>query len=165
MADVSQRRDNPHSKINSRFITLVNPMSLAYTRKHWRHMLSPYLRIKPCWLEHTRQWRPPLPYFLGWELTKALEPMVSEAIETRRGRRDEHVKGKCLLNLLQFGAHTFRKIAIDRNGSRVTAAFCRGSLFLSTDPDKASTFNTAAMFLVSQDSVLLCLQILRRPEQ
>jgi len=32
----------------------TKPMSLAYSRKHWRHMSSAYLRIRPFWLEHTR---------------------------------------------------------------------------------------------------------------
>lgn len=72
----TRKKNSTQAKVE--MLTLVNPMSFAYTRKHWRHMLSPYLRIKPCWLEHTRQWRPPLPYFLGCELTKALEPMISE---------------------------------------------------------------------------------------
>lgn len=35
-------------------LTLMKPMSLAYWRKHWRHMLRPYLRISPCRLEQTR---------------------------------------------------------------------------------------------------------------
>lgn len=26
---------------------LTKPMSLAYSRKHWRHMLRPYLRMRP----------------------------------------------------------------------------------------------------------------------
>lgn len=41
-------------------------------------MFIPYLRINPCWLEHTRQRRPPLPNLFGCELIKALEPMVTE---------------------------------------------------------------------------------------
>jgi hypothetical protein len=32
----------------------TKPMSLAYSRKHWRHMSSAYLRMSPFWLEHTR---------------------------------------------------------------------------------------------------------------
>lgn len=35
-------------------LTLMKPMSLAYWRKHCRHMFSPYLRIRPWRLEHTR---------------------------------------------------------------------------------------------------------------
>jgi hypothetical protein len=34
--------------------TLRNPMSLAYSWKHWRQHMSPYLRIRPCLLAHTR---------------------------------------------------------------------------------------------------------------
>ena len=34
--------------------TLVKPMSLAYSRKHWRQTFSPYFRISPHWLEQTR---------------------------------------------------------------------------------------------------------------
>ena len=33
---------------------LTKPMSLAYSRKHWRHMSSAYLRIRPFWLPQTR---------------------------------------------------------------------------------------------------------------
>ncbi|KAF0023264.1 hypothetical protein F2P81_023894 [Scophthalmus maximus] len=35
-------------------LALTKPMSLAYCLKHWRHMLSPYLRISPCLFEQTR---------------------------------------------------------------------------------------------------------------
>ena len=35
-------------------LTLMKPMSLAYSRKHCRQMLRPYLRISPHWLEQTR---------------------------------------------------------------------------------------------------------------
>ena len=34
--------------------TLTKPMSLAYSRKHWRQMFRPYLRIKPQWLAQMR---------------------------------------------------------------------------------------------------------------
>ena len=34
----------------------------SHSRKHWRQMFRPYLRIRPPWLEHTRQRREPLPY-------------------------------------------------------------------------------------------------------
>jgi hypothetical protein len=32
----------------------TKPMSFAYSRKHWRHMFSSYLRMRPLELEHTR---------------------------------------------------------------------------------------------------------------
>ena len=34
--------------------TLRNPMSSAWSRKHWRHMKMWYFRTMPVWLEHTR---------------------------------------------------------------------------------------------------------------
>ncbi len=34
--------------------TLMKPMSLARSRKHWRQMSRPYLRMRPQWLAHTR---------------------------------------------------------------------------------------------------------------
>ena len=34
--------------------TLMKPMSFAYWRKHWRHILRPYFRIRPCRFEQTR---------------------------------------------------------------------------------------------------------------
>ena len=34
--------------------TLTKPMSLAYSRKHWRQMFRPYLRIKPQWFAQMR---------------------------------------------------------------------------------------------------------------
>ena len=41
--------------------TLMKPMSFAYWRKHWRHILRPYFRIRPCRFEQTRlrgkRWR------------------------------------------------------------------------------------------------------------
>ena len=35
-------------------LTFWKPMSLAYCRKHWRHMFMPYFRINPCLFEQTR---------------------------------------------------------------------------------------------------------------
>ena len=39
----------------------MKPMSFAYWRKHWRHILRPYFRIRPCRFEQTRlrgkRWR------------------------------------------------------------------------------------------------------------
>ena len=32
----------------------MNPMSFAYSRKHWRQMFSPYFLMRPHWLEQTR---------------------------------------------------------------------------------------------------------------
>ncbi len=34
--------------------TLMKPMSAAFSRKHWRQMFSPYLRMIPWLLLHTR---------------------------------------------------------------------------------------------------------------
>ena len=34
--------------------TLMKPMSLARSRKHWRQIMRPYLRMMPQWLAHTR---------------------------------------------------------------------------------------------------------------
>ena len=47
------------------YLNFLNPMSLAYSRKHCLHKLSPYLRMIPCWLEHTRHLREPGPYDRG----------------------------------------------------------------------------------------------------
>lgn len=45
---------NPSSQDQHQLLALTKPMSLAYCLKHWRHMLSPYLRIRPCRFEQTR---------------------------------------------------------------------------------------------------------------
>merc|ERR1719478_1507137 len=41
------------------------PIDSARSRKDWRSMLMPYLRMIPFWLPVTRQHRLPGPYFLG----------------------------------------------------------------------------------------------------
>lgn len=45
---------NRKTTITAETLAFTKPMSLAYCLKHWRHMLSPYLRIRPCLLAHTR---------------------------------------------------------------------------------------------------------------
>lgn len=35
-------------------ITFLNPISPAYSLKHWRHRFKPYLRINPCLFEQAR---------------------------------------------------------------------------------------------------------------
>merc|ERR1711979_180466 len=54
----------------------LKPMSLAYSRKHWRHMSSLYLRIMPCRLEQARQQREPCPNFLGREYQMFSKPIL-----------------------------------------------------------------------------------------
>ena len=45
---------------------LMKPMSFAYWRKHWWHILRPHFRIRPCRFEQTRLQREPWQNFLGW---------------------------------------------------------------------------------------------------
>ena len=45
----------------------LNPMSLAYSLKHWRHMSKPYFRMRPCRFEQARHRREPWPYLRGRE--------------------------------------------------------------------------------------------------
>lgn len=63
----------------------MNPMSLAYWRKHWRQMLSPYLRMMAPWLLHTRHLREPLPYSLGWLFHTFSKPMLGDAFLVSAG--------------------------------------------------------------------------------
>jgi hypothetical protein len=43
------------------YLFLMNPRFSVFSRKHWRQMLSSYLRIRDFWLLHMTQQRPPLP--------------------------------------------------------------------------------------------------------
>ena len=78
------QRDKVESVSNR---TLTNPMAAAFSRKHWRQISIPYLRIIPPWLAQTRlliqrnairwrlnktwkshyHWREPFPNFRGRE--------------------------------------------------------------------------------------------------
>ena len=42
---------------SSMMLTFLKPISSAYCLKHRRQMLSPYFRIKPWVLLHTRLWK------------------------------------------------------------------------------------------------------------
>ena len=42
------------SNVTGSFLTLMKPMSWLFSRKHWRQMLSPYLRIRPAGCVQTR---------------------------------------------------------------------------------------------------------------
>uniref|UniRef100_A0A7S3QT36 Uncharacterized protein n=1 Tax=Dunaliella tertiolecta TaxID=3047 RepID=A0A7S3QT36_DUNTE len=69
------------------YLYLTKPMSLAYSRKHWRQMLMPYLRIRPWWLPHTRHDLLPEPMpvpRLGWQFHTFSNPMLIAG----------HLKGK-----------------------------------------------------------------------
>ena len=44
------RRSKPRTTTQ----TVMKPISLDFSRKHWRQTLRPYLRIRPPWLEQTR---------------------------------------------------------------------------------------------------------------
>merc|ERR1719158_1320401 len=41
------------------------PIDSARSRKDWRSIIMPYLRMRPFWFPVTRQRRQPGPYFLG----------------------------------------------------------------------------------------------------
>lgn len=54
IGEESAGSDSPEPLPAAAGLTLMKPMSLAYWRKHCRHMFSPYLRMRPWRLEHTR---------------------------------------------------------------------------------------------------------------
>jgi hypothetical protein len=43
-----------HAEQKIRVVTFLKPMSLAYSRKHWRQMFRPYFLMMPHWFPHTR---------------------------------------------------------------------------------------------------------------
>lgn len=50
-------RSASKEKGTSKLHTLTNPMSAAFSRKHWRQMLSPYFRMSPALWVQTRLYR------------------------------------------------------------------------------------------------------------
>ena len=57
----------------------------SHSRKHWRQMFMPYLRMRPPWLEHTRQRREPLPYSLGCWFHTVSNGMVAGCCRVQSG--------------------------------------------------------------------------------
>ena len=63
----------------------MKPMSFAYWRKHWRHILRPYFRISLRRFEQTRQEREPWRNFLGWLQYSCWWPLLLSRLQ--RGKR------------------------------------------------------------------------------